>query len=76
MDELAVKENLLELLGKSGLKIYGAAAESTAEENNDKESESEEDSTENNAPAVVTGKDIKIYPHYQNNFGFFYCCYR
>lgn len=71
MDELAVKENLLELLGKSGLKIYGAAAESTAEENNDKESESEEDSTENNAPAVVTGKDIKIYPHYQNNFGFF-----
>lgn len=68
MDELAVKENLLELLGKSGLKIYGAAG-STAEKIND--TESEEDSPEDDAPAVVTGKDIKIYPHYQNNFGFF-----
>ncbi len=71
MDELAVKENLLELLVKSGLKIYDDAAENTAEIINDIESESKEDSAENNATAVVAGKDIKIYPHYHNNFGFF-----
>ena len=43
MDELAVKENLLELLVKSGLKIYDDAAENTAEKINDIESESKDD---------------------------------
>lgn len=72
MDELAVKESLLELLGKSGLKIYGAVINNTADEpDNENDKESEEDSIENNAPAEITGKDIKIYPHYNNNFGFF-----
>lgn len=71
MDELAVKESLLELLGKSGLKIYNAVLDNSAEENNNKESAGEEDSAESNAPVLESGKNIKIYPHYQNNFGFF-----
>lgn len=69
MNELAVKESLLELLGKSGLKIYGAVPDNSADI--DSEKESEEDNAENNAPAEITGRDIKIYPHYNNNFGFF-----
>lgn len=71
MDELAVKESLLELLGKSGLKIYGVVLDNSAEENNNKENAKEEDSSESNVSALSAGKDIKIYPHYQNNFGFF-----
>ncbi|MDE7315278.1 MAG: hypothetical protein K2N11_06195 [Mucispirillum sp.] len=71
MDELAVKESLLELLGKSGLKIYGVVLDNSAEENNNKENAKEEDSSESNVSALAAGKDIKIYPHYQNNFGFF-----
>lgn len=69
MNELAVKENILELLGKSGLKIYNAAKESIAEENT--ENISKENSDNENKPAEITGIDIKIYPYYHNNFGFF-----
>ena len=63
MDESAVKESILELLRKSGLKIYGdvQSSEEAGEENN----------IEHNTPVEITGKDIKIYPHYNNNFGFF-----
>lgn len=72
MNDLSVKENLLELLSKSGLKIYGAVINKSAEENSNNKKAGEEDNTENTEPAVITGKDIKIYPHYHNNFGFFH----
>lgn len=33
--------------------------------------QAEENNIEHNTPVEITGKDIKIYPHYNNNFGFF-----
>lgn len=57
MSEL-IKDNLLETLNQAGLKIYSAIEKNSIED-------------ENNTHIEITGKNIKIYPHYNNNFGFF-----
>lgn len=58
MGEL-VKDNLLEKLESSGLKMYSSlnTIDNTDNNSNNKE---------------ILGQNIKIYPSYRNNFGFFY----
>lgn len=66
MGEL-VKDDLLEILSKSGLKIFTDEKINISEKTGDN---TDEDALPA-APRELTGKDIKIYPHYNGNFGFF-----
>lgn len=63
MNEL-VKDNLLDKFHQAGLKIFGL----------DNIKKDEEDETNETNPEEIKGTDIKIFPHYNNNFGFFTAC--
>ena len=65
MNEL-VKDNLLDKFHQAGLKIFGL--------DNIKKDEEDETNPEESNPEEIKGTDIKIYPHYNNNFGFFTAC--
>lgn len=66
MNEL-VKDNLLDKFHQAGLKIFGL-------DNIKKDEEDETNETNETNPEEIKGTDIKIYPHYNNNFGFFTAC--
>lgn len=68
MNEL-VKDNLLDKFHQAGLKIFGLD-----NIKKDEEDETNETNPEESNPEEIKGTDIKIYPHYNNNFGFFTAC--
>ena len=68
MNEL-VKDNLLDKFHQAGLKIFGLD-----NIKKDEEEETNETNPEESNPEEIKGTDIKIYPHYNNNFGFFTAC--
>lgn len=68
MNEL-VKDNLLDKFHQAGLKIFGLD-----NIKKDEEDETNETNPEESNPEEIKGTDIKIFPHYNNNFGFFTAC--
>lgn len=71
MNEL-VKDNLLDKFHQAGLKIFGL--DNIKKDEEDETNETNENNTEESNPEEIKGTDIKIYPHYNNNFGFFTAC--
>lgn len=71
MNEL-VKDNLLDKFHQAGLKIFGL--DNIKKDEEDETNETNETNPEESNPEEIKGTDIKIYPHYNNNFGFFTAC--
>ena len=71
MNEL-VKDNLLDKFHQAGLKIFGL--DNIKKDEEDETNETNETNPEESNPEEIKGTDIKIFPHYNNNFGFFTAC--
>ena len=70
MNEL-VKDNLLDKFHQAGLKIFGL---DNIKKDEEEDNENNETNPDESNPEEIKGTDIKIYPHYNNNFGFFTAC--